>query len=584
MKQLNYTIVNRLLTTLFGIVVYLFFSTFYSSHLHYQEQYQLFLYDSHYWEECITSPAGLASYVGEFITQFFYHSWLGALLLALLLIAVQQLVWAIAKTFGNKPLFYPLTFLPSLLVWAFLCDENSLISCLVALLITLATTWSFLRFKTNSLKMVVATLLVPLLYWYLGGLALLFTLVSSLQLYLMSRDKGNKWALLSPFSLLFLAILTPCILQKWMHYPLSNLFIGIGYYRYPSITPPILWAIFTFSILIPISFKWLPTPPTKQQTVVSILQLVGLILTATLLVSYNIQMEREEEMRYDYLVRQGEWERIIRKATGKIPTTPLSVGCVNLALAMRGQLAEGMFHFYQNGVEGLLRTFQRDYRSPLTTSEAYYQLGMINTAQRFTFEAMEAIPNHKKSSRCYKRLAETNLINGDYKVARKYINALSKTLFYKEWAANSARYLYNEEMIENHSTWGWLRKAKYKEDFLFADGEVDTMLGMLIQHNKQNSLALQYMMGYLLLQKEVGQFMNYLPLVRHFNYTTLPRSYQEALAYGWFEQYHSFEGVPKAVSPQIIKGLESFRLHYQKAPGLLNQEPYRSSYWYYLLK
>ena len=59
---------------------------------------------------------------------------------------------------------------------------------------------------------------------------------------------------------------------------------------------------------------------------------------------------------------------------------------------------------------------------------------MINDAQRFAFEAMEAIPNFRKSGRCLKRLAETNLINGQYEVAAKYLRILSKTLFYKDWA------------------------------------------------------------------------------------------------------------------------------------------------------
>mgnify|MGYP000750805498 CR=1 FL=1 len=35
------------------------------------------------------------------------------------------------------------------------------------------------------------------------------------------------------------------------------------------------------------------------------------------------------------------------------------------------------------------------------------------------FEAMEAIPDYKKSGRAYMRLAETNLINGQYAVAAK---------------------------------------------------------------------------------------------------------------------------------------------------------------------
>ena len=79
---------------------------------------------------------------------------------------------------------------------------------------------------------------------------------------------------------------------------------------------------------------------------------------------------------------------------------------------------------------------------------------MINDAQRFTFEAMEAIPNFRKSGRCFKRLSETNLINGQYEVAAKYLRLLSKTLFYKEWAEETMTYLYDENKINAHSEWG----------------------------------------------------------------------------------------------------------------------------------
>ena len=113
-------------------------------------------------------------------------------------------------------------------------------------------------------------------------------------------------------------------------------------------------------------------------------------------------------------------------------------------------MGDRMFEFYQNGTEGLLPEFQRDFTSPLPTSEAYYHLGMVNTAQRFTFEAMEAIPNFNKSGRCFKRLAETNLINGQYEVAAKYLRLLRKTIFYRDWAEDAMTYLYNEEKINAH--------------------------------------------------------------------------------------------------------------------------------------
>lgn len=84
-----------------------------------------------------------------------------------------------------------------------------------------------------------------------------------------------------------------------------------------------------------------------------------------------------------------------------------------------------------NGTDGLIPDFVRDYTIPLTVNEVYFHLGMINTSQRYVFEAMEANPSYHKSTRCIRRLAETNLLNGEYKVAAKYLNLLKHTLFIK---------------------------------------------------------------------------------------------------------------------------------------------------------
>ena len=56
---------NRLgLTILFGLAVFLFWRFRYPFALTYQEQFQLFLFDSDYFTERIAEPGGLARYIG----------------------------------------------------------------------------------------------------------------------------------------------------------------------------------------------------------------------------------------------------------------------------------------------------------------------------------------------------------------------------------------------------------------------------------------------------------------------------------------------------------------------------------------
>ena len=75
---------NLGLSVLVGIGIFLFWYVAYPHTLSYQEQYQLFLWTGDYFLERVSLPGGFADWLGEFIVQFYYVEWLGALLLALL--------------------------------------------------------------------------------------------------------------------------------------------------------------------------------------------------------------------------------------------------------------------------------------------------------------------------------------------------------------------------------------------------------------------------------------------------------------------------------------------------------------------
>ncbi len=571
----------------FVIAVFLFFAISYSSHLHYQEQFQLFLFDTWYWQERISIPGGLADYIGEFITQFYYNNWLGAVFISLLLIIVQRLVWSISKSFRRTDSFYLLTFLPSIAMWAFLCDENAMLSLVIAVIIGLAYVLLLHCISTTYIRILCSIVLLPLLYWCIGGAFYIAVILIIFHEWFIAW-KAKKVSFVFLFTIILIAVSTACPLlaQRWVQYPLINLFAGINYYRFPAVFPYIEFVTFFLTAFIPPLFIILPVTLKKHNNIAIVAQLVFVIAIAYLLGSITINTDKEEALEYDYLARTQKWTEIIKKAQKKNPTSPFSVTCLNLALAKTNQLGDRMFTFYQNGVEGLLPVFQRDFTSPLPTSEAYYHLGMINTAQRYTFEAMEAIPNFRKSARAYKRLAETNLINGQYEVAAKYLQALSKTTFYKKWAKDTQTYLYNEDKINNHPEWGKLRRLRYQEDFLFSPTEQDIMLGLLVQHNKENKMAFEYMLAHTLLNKNIDSFMRYYPLGKDLNYNHIPKSYQELLVFVWTQQNKSFDGMPWSISEGVKQSVTEFaRIYIQQQPNSENilKQRFGNTYWSYLL-
>lgn len=232
------------------------------------------------------------------------------------------------------------------------------------------------------------------------------------------------------------------------------------------------------------------------------------------LVWKNSNFKAEKVMGYDFMATHQQWNRILETINKEKPNNQIGVTVQNLALAMRGMLLDHIFEYNQNGIAGLLPDVKEDATSPLPTAEAFYQLGMINVAQRTVFEAQEAILDFQKSGRCYKRLAQTNLINGQYEVARKYLSALQKTLFYREWAEETLPLLGNEEAIDRHPEYGRLRQWAFKEDFYFSDHVPPEMLENLYFSNTDNRMAYQYLLAYYLLTGDRERYNHFISVKR----------------------------------------------------------------------
>ncbi len=490
-------------TLLFGVAVLLFFGIAYPHHLHYQEQFQLFLFDSSYVWDIVKLPGGIADLLGRFCTQFFLFAWVGALIIAVLLSLVQLLTLRLAK-WGW---LYGLSFVPSFLLWLFLLDENALLGGVWAVLLTLLASWLFDKLNlTNSwTRLILLIASIPLLYWMVGPVCLLFFL-------LQAPIKGNDNAKLKHpawYCVVFvLWAVVPFILSYCIPVPSSKLWFGIHYHRYPAENPVLLRAA-TMSVFV-LAFFARTWVKTSSRNVVTLLSFVLVSIGMGVLVWENSNFKAEKVMKYDFMARFQQWNRILETINVERPNNQISVTVQNLALGMNGMLTKHLADYNQNGILGLLPDIGTDATSPLPTAEAFYQLGMITVAQRTVFEAQEAILDFQKSGRCYKRLAQTNLILGNYEVARKYLTALQKTLFYREWANETLPLLGNEKAIAEHPEYGRLRKMSYKENFFFGDHVTSDMLKSLFQSNTDNRLAFEYLKAYYML---TGDRENYSKLL-----------------------------------------------------------------------
>ena len=451
--------IHIIYTFLFGVAVLIFFGLAYPHHLHYQEQYQLFLFDSNYVWDIVRLPGGVADLLGRFCTQFFLFAWVGAGIIAVLLSAVQLLTLRLAK-WGW---LYGLSYVPSLLLWLFLLDENALLGGVWAVLLTLLAIWGLGRLPSGWTRRVLIIVAIPVVYWMVG--------------------------------------------PAWT---------GSHYHRYPTVFPTLLYAAWLSAVVLPLiaraCHRWLSASHSSFLISHSsfLISHFSFLILIVCLVWKNANFKAEKVMQYDFMARYQQWNRILETVNAEKPNNQIGVTVQNLALAMHGVLLEQMANYNQNGIAGLLPDVKEDATSPLPTAEAFYQLGMINVAQRTVFEAQEAILDFQKSGRCYKRLAQTNLINGQYAVARKYLSALQKTLFYRDWANETLLLLGDEEAIDRHPEYGRLRQSAYTEDFYFSDHVTPEMLKSLYYRNKDNRLAYQYLLAYYMLTGDREGYNNFI--------------------------------------------------------------------------
>lgn len=582
-----------LLSLLFGVAVVIFWAVPFVGGLCFQEQYQMFLFDTGYFLERIVLPGGLADYISEFLVQFYYMPVLGGAIIALLLMGIQAAVWGLMKQYGARHDFpgYLLSFLPSIALWCAMGDQNVLLSFVVALFGALVIGWIHNRFHNRLVKVVFELVSTALVYWFLGPVVFVYVVLMMGDTLKNAKQKGNVFSGIGYSAvILILTIAWILLTTQTLQYPLYRIFAGLNYYRYPGAISPLPFVVMVWAVVIPflgmIPCHRKSLQKLQQSKVVIVLSYVLVIVASWFGIKASFDEMTYELIDYDFLVRTEQWDKIIEKAEKKPATTPLSVSCVNLALSQKGMLADRLFEFYQNGGEGLFPTFTRDMISPVSTAEIFFRLGMVNDAERYMFEAQEAIPNYRKSARLTRRIIECEIINGNYQVAAKLLHRLQKTLFYSNWANQTMALLGNEKAINRHPVYGKLRKYREKkQDFLFSDREMDQMLGLLFLNDNHNRMAYEYLVCYELLQRDMEKFMQYYPLGRFVGYDHIPRSFQEILIGNWMKTHSDPRTIPYSVDAQNVNNTLNFIQLYMQNPKdpQLGQQPYVSNAWHYVM-
>ena len=469
-----------------GSAVFLFWWLLHPYALSFQEQNQLFLFTWDYFAERMAVSGGLADYVAEFLTQFCHIPVLGEALIAVLFMTFQR---AVSLSIAKKE-WYVLSFIAPVMMLVYMSDIYVMLSYMVALTIAVLLCALYRKYPGVLWACVAAVSG----YWLIGPAIFVFMVFASL------REK-NANALLYISLAVFTVLLSRTVLLQ--QYPWKAVMFGINYYRLPLVVPAMQLIIAGAAALIPILTDVLPKPDVRMNVVIVIL----IAAAGTSGAFMTRQKDTVELIAYDQMVRNEDWNGILKRAEKYQPDSELGAVSVNLALFMSGR-GEEFPRFKQFGTRGLIQPNVRDFISNASSCEVFWRLGMINESLRYAFDTQESLVNNRKSGRWMSRMAECQILNGRYEVAEKYLDILSHSLFYRNWAENARRYLRNDDAVMSDRIYSYLKSVRYQADFFYYYPEMDKMLSILYHQNKNNVMAAWYYQAWTALRKYEGNDEN----------------------------------------------------------------------------
>ncbi|MBR5687045.1 MAG: hypothetical protein IKX36_03710 [Prevotella sp.] len=429
------------------------------------EETNLFLYSPLFFHEQMLVPGGLLSYIGCFFTQYLYHPWLGVLILCAWW---WLLMWLTKRCFSITDLWSPVAILPVVFLLMMIINLGYWIYVLklhgyffVATIGTTAAVALLWGFRCMPEKLWVRTAYIVLTvivgYPLLGVNALAAALLMGIWSWRLTKGK-RALPIVCLAMAVFCVLVIPLLYYRQVYYQVSSdniYWAALPRYfiidRYDeNYLPYGLLAIFYLLMIIfykrerktaieqtvttkkkASSKKNDNKTHTGKTTRVIVLQTILGIALAVFVFNYWYKDENfHRELSMQHYVERLEWQKVLDEAAMQKdePSRPI-VSMRNLALARLGRQGNEMCLF-KNGAK------RANTPLPLPAMlvngiQLYYQYGMENECYRL---GMENSVEFNFRVETLKLMAKCCILNGEDRLAHKYLDLLKQTRFHKDWA------------------------------------------------------------------------------------------------------------------------------------------------------
>jgi hypothetical protein len=441
------------------------------------QELSLFLPTELFFTDTLQSLGGLLSYLGCFLTQFFFYPWVGGSIFVLLLLLVHLLIY---KSFNLPKKYYPLTLIPSFAILLVFTKLGYVIFLpnlqgyafldVLGIILVLTAFAGYKKLSSWIIRLVYISLLVLLLYPLFGFYALFGALLIIVYEVISFQTDKNKKSLIKAFVGIVLILLVPYAYYRYYYTNLvfTDIYTSGLPIKYLFDFKYGLWlpyaVLFVSLIVLPlVSLKKFKTE-TKFSTIISVVGIYVLCIVG--LNQFSFEDENfKTEIAMDLAIFNNDWDEVLTLSKNlKGEPTRLIVMDTNLALQKLHIAGDKMFT-YKNGSKPFNTTFSTPTMR-IGAKPLYFNYGKFNYCYRWCMEEMVA---NGMTVEELKYMVKCSLMNNEFALAAKYNDVLKKTLFHKVWALKYQQFIEHPQLMNEDPEFKTVNSFRAYDDKVESD-------------------------------------------------------------------------------------------------------------------
>jgi len=541
-------------------------------------KFPVFLADVSFIKSFLVRPGGFVECLSAFLSQFFYYSWAGALVITLIGWLFYMAAGPFVKNYTGRCV-HLLRFVPAV---GLLLAYNQYIHCLegsikILLAVLFALVYIKIPLRRGWMRWTFFLLLSALLYCAAGTGGLLFAWFCCLYEIRQRRFYSSLWCLVSALAAAYVLanyLLDSNLSRLWLIFPEEQshekpIIANITIYSY---------LVFGLTATVMTFLPRLQTPAAKvnksssggksrhsssSRSVVKdpgskmpfVIRWPALLAIIAAIIFLTFDRMEKNRLRIYYCGYHRKWPELLRQARG-IPVEEYNIFLVhyiNRALLHTGKLGYEMFS-YPQARRGRIIMWKGHTR--FVHIGLRFELGLINDAEQLAHESLELFGSHPMT---LKQLALINIAKGQTETACIFLNVLSKDLLFGRWARDCLKRLETDPLLLEDDRIRQIRTFVATIEPLEPTYVFNWQLQKLLQHNGKNKMAYEYLMADHLLNKQLDGFIMHIQYLDNFGYADIPRHYQEAiLVYTAVNKKHVNLGNHK-IAHEIQQRFDNFR-------------------------